>query len=84
VGMFVTATFHGQKKETRAAVPASAILHLHDRDWVYVPEGDKKFRRVEVVAGLTLPDKRQEIISGIKPGQQVVSNALVLENTAEQ
>src|SRR6266849_3449045 len=37
VGMFVTATFHGQKKETRAAVPASAILHLHDRDWVYLP-----------------------------------------------
>jgi membrane fusion protein, heavy metal efflux system len=84
VGMFVTATFHGQKKETRAAVPASAILHLHDRDWVYVPEGDRKFRRVEVAAGLTLPDKRQEIISGIKPGQQVVSDALVLENTAEQ
>src|SRR5712692_8580320 len=84
VGMFVTATFHGQKKETRAAVPASAILHLHDRDWIYVPEGGKKFRRVEIVAGLTLPDKRQEIISGIKPGQQVVSNALVLENTAEQ
>src|SRR5713101_3557678 len=84
VGMFVTATFHGQKKEARAAVPSSAILHLHDREWVYIPGGDKKFRRVEVVAGLTLPDKRQEIISGIKPGQQVVSNALVLENTAEQ
>ncbi len=84
IGMFVTATFHGQKKETRAAVPASAILHLHDRDWVYVPDGDKKFRRVEVVAGLVLSDKRQEINSGIKPGQQVVSNALVLENTVEQ
>src|ERR1700688_445640 len=84
VGMFVTATFHGQKKETRAAVPATAILHLHDRDWVYVPAGDQKFRRVEVVAGLVLPDNRQEINSGIKPGQQVVSNALVLENTVEQ
>ena len=36
-GMFVTATFHGQQKETRALVPASAVLHLHDRDWVYVP-----------------------------------------------
>src|SRR5712671_5295181 len=84
VGMFVTATFHGQKKETRAAIPATAILHLHDRDWVYVPEGDKKFRRVEVVAGLTLPDKRQEIISGIKPGVRVVQNALVFQNTVEQ
>src|SRR5579871_5267123 len=55
VGMFVTATFHGQKKETHAAVPASAILHLHDRDWVYVPAGEKKFRRVEVVSGQQLP-----------------------------
>ena len=84
IGMFVTATFHGQKKETRAAVPAAAILHLHDRDWVYVPIGGNKFRRTEVVAGNSLPDKMQEIISGIKPGQQMVSNALVLQNTVEQ
>jgi len=84
IGMFVSATFHGQKKETRAAVPASAILHLHDRDWVYVPDGEKRFRRVEVVAGLVLPEKLQEVTSGIKSGQQVVSNALVLENTVEQ
>jgi cobalt-zinc-cadmium efflux system membrane fusion protein len=84
VGMFVTATFHGQKKEMRASVPASSILHLHDRDWVYVPAGDKKFRRVEVVAGSSLANKMQEIVSGIKPGQQVVSNALVLQNTVEQ
>ncbi|HEY4818044.1 MAG TPA: efflux RND transporter periplasmic adaptor subunit [Candidatus Acidoferrum sp.] len=84
IGMFVTATFHGQRKELRASVPASAILHLHDRDWVYVTAGVKRFRRVEVVAGRILPDKTQEVISGIKPGQQVVANALVLQNTVEQ
>jgi cobalt-zinc-cadmium efflux system membrane fusion protein len=84
VGMFVNATFHGQKKERLAAVPASAILHLHDRDWVYVPAGDKKFRRVEVKAGATLPDKMQLVLSGIQPGQEVVSSALVLQNTVEQ
>ena len=84
VGMFVTATFHGQKKEVRAAVPASAILHLHDRDWVYVPIAGNKFRRTEVVAGNNLPDKMQEVISGLKPGQRVVSDALVLQNTVEQ
>jgi len=84
VGMFVNATFHGQKKERLAAVPASAILHLHDRDWVYVPAGDKKFRRVEVKAGDTLPDKMQLVLSGIQPGQEVVSSALVLQNTVEQ
>jgi cobalt-zinc-cadmium efflux system membrane fusion protein len=84
VGMFVTATFHGQRKERVAAVPASAILHLHDRDWVYVPAGRGRFRRVEVHAGANLPDKEQEVLSGIEPGQEVVSNALVLQYTAEQ
>jgi cobalt-zinc-cadmium efflux system membrane fusion protein len=84
IGMFVTATFHGQKKETHASVPAAAILHLHDRDWVYVPIGGNRFRRTEVVAGRTLPGNLQEIISGIKPGQQVVGNALALQNTVEQ
>ena len=84
VGMFVTATFHGQKKEARAAVPAAAILHLHDRDWVYVPAGGNKFRRVEVVGGQPLPGNMQEVISGIKPGAQVIQNALVFQNTVEQ
>ena len=84
VGMFVTATFHGQKKETHAAVPATAILHLHDRDWVYLPTGDKKLRRVEVVGGDMLPGNMQEILSGITPGQQVVVNALEFQNAVEQ
>jgi cobalt-zinc-cadmium efflux system membrane fusion protein len=84
VGMFVTATFHGLKKETHTVVPASAILHLHDRDWVYIPDGEKKFRRLNVVAGASLPAGSQEIVSGVQPGQRVVSNALVLQSTVEQ
>ena len=84
IGMFVTATFHGEKKETQAAVPADAILHLHDREWVYMPAGNKTFRRVEVTAGETLPNNMQEIITGVRAGEQVVTNALVLQNTVEQ
>ncbi len=84
VGMFVTATFHGQKKVTHALVPATAILHLHDRNWVYIPAGDKKFRRVEVAEGKMLPGNMQEVTSGIIPGVQVVQNALVFQNTVEQ
>jgi membrane fusion protein, heavy metal efflux system len=84
VGMFVTATFHGQKKETHTVVPATAILHLHDRNWVYMPTGDKKFRRAEVTVGQMLPNNMQEIFSGLQPGQQVVQNALVFQNTVEQ
>jgi len=84
VGMFVTATLYGKQAETRAAVPAAAILHLHDREWVYTPLGSGHFRRLEVVTGNMLPGKMQEVVSGIKPGDQVVSNALVLQNTLEQ
>jgi cobalt-zinc-cadmium efflux system membrane fusion protein len=80
VGMFVTATFRGQKDEVNSAVPASAILHLHDRDWVYVPAPDKKFRRVGVVGGDALPGGMQEIKSGLQAGQQVVTNPLALQN----
>jgi cobalt-zinc-cadmium efflux system membrane fusion protein len=84
VGMFVTATFYGKQAETRAAVPAAAILHLHDREWVYLPIRGGHFKRLEVVTGNMLPGSMQEVVSGIKPGDQVVSNALALQNTVEQ
>jgi membrane fusion protein, heavy metal efflux system len=83
-GMFVTATFHGETKERRAAVPATAILHLHDRDWVYIPLKDKKFRRVEVIGGDMLPGNLQEVLTGLAPGDQVISNALEFQNTVQQ
>jgi cobalt-zinc-cadmium efflux system membrane fusion protein len=84
VGMFVTATFYGKRPETYAAVPATAILHLHDREWVYAPIGGGHFKRSEVVTGNMIPGNLQEVVSGLKPGDQVVSNALVLQNTVEQ
>ena len=86
LGMFVKATFHGQTKEMHTIVPASAVLRMHDRDFVFVPAPDKKFRRVEVVSGdvLTENTSLQEIKSGLKPGQQVVTNALVLDHVLAQ
>ncbi|HEY3629061.1 MAG TPA: efflux RND transporter periplasmic adaptor subunit [Terracidiphilus sp.] len=84
LGMFVTATFTSRKTESHAGVPADAVLHLHDRDWVFVPAGDNRFRRTEVRAGQILSGNRQVILSGIEPGQQVVSNALQLESAGTQ
>jgi cobalt-zinc-cadmium efflux system membrane fusion protein len=83
LGAFVNATFTSRKNEVHAAVPASAILHLHDRDWVFVPAADNHFKRVEVREGRTLPGGRQELLSGIDAGQTVVSNVLQLEATLE-
>jgi len=84
LGMFVRATFHGQTTEMHTVVPQSAILHIHDRDFVYVPAHSNEFRRLEVASGDELPGGMQDVKSGLQPGQQVVSNALVLERTIDQ
>ena len=86
LGMFAKATFRGQTQEMHTVVPASAVLHMHDRDFVFVPAPDKKFRRLEVVSGDLLHDNTnlQEIKSGLQPGQQVVTNALVLDHVLAQ
>lgn len=83
LGMFVTATLIGRTKQAHATVPSDAILHLHDEDWVYVPAGGNRFRRIAVQAGGILPGNNQEILSGIAPGQQVVRSVLQLEATLE-
>lgn len=86
LGMFVRATFRGQTTEMHTIVPASAVLHMHDRDFVYVPAPDNKFRRVEVVGGdlLTENTNLQEVKSGLEPGDHVVTNALVLDHVLGQ
>lgn len=84
LGMFVTATFYGPKAERFATVPATAILHLRDREWVYVPLGEGRFRRLAVIAGDMLPGGVQQVPSGIKPGDQVIARALIFQDTVEQ
>lgn len=83
LGMFTTATFTSKNRQSFAVVPASAVMHLHDRAWVYLPAGGNHFRRVQVEAGKMIGD-RQQILSGIQPGQQVVTNALLLDTAGNQ
>ena len=85
IGMFATATFHGAKAHDAVVVPANAVLHLHDRDFVYIPIGRPgEFRRIPVRTGETMPGGAVEIVSGIPAGQPVVGNALELQNSAGQ
>ena len=81
-GMFASATLFGKEKQTYTAIPASAIVHLHDRDWVFIP-AQEKFKRIQVVSGEQLPNTMQEILSGLQPGQQVVTNAINLQNAID-
>jgi membrane fusion protein, heavy metal efflux system len=82
-GMFVTATFYGQKRRSYASVPSSAIIHLHDRDWVFLPDVSGQFRRHEITGG-KITGNDQEVMAGLKPGDKVVANALELNAESAQ
>jgi cobalt-zinc-cadmium efflux system membrane fusion protein len=85
IGMFATATFHAAKSAPSIVVPATAILHLHDRDWVFVPAGTRgDFQQVPIASGDALPNNMVVIASGLREGEQVVANALQLQETMEQ
>jgi cobalt-zinc-cadmium efflux system membrane fusion protein len=83
-GMFVTATFRSQTERTVMVVPSTAVLRLHDRDWVFRSEGGGEFRRIPIQAGPVAPDNSQEVLSGLSPGAQVVVDALQFSNAAEE
>ncbi len=75
-GMFAVATFRSRKLMDRVVVPSTAIMRLHDRDWVFRKEGDTRFRKVAVEADGLAPDGMQEIRGGVTPGQELVTRAL--------
>ncbi len=84
IGMFVTASFRAQKIEPHVVVPASAIVHLHDQDFVYVAKSQGQFALTKVVSGAMEPGNMQVVESGLTAGQQVASNALELQSTVTQ
>ena len=75
-GMYAVATFRSRKLTQRVIVPATAIMRLHDKDWVFRKEGAKTFRKIAVQADGLAPDGMQEIRNGVKPGDELVTNAL--------
>lgn len=75
-GMFAVATFRSRKLTDRVVVPATAVMRLHDKDWIFRKEGDKQFRKIAVQADGLAPDGMQEIRQGVDPGDEVVTNAL--------
>ena len=75
-GMFAVAKFRSQKMTERVVVPATAIMRLHDKDWVFRKVGNNRYRRVVVQADGFAPDGVQEIREGVKSGDEVVANAL--------
>ena len=84
-GMFAVATFRSRRTQSRVVVPSTAVIRLQDKDWVFRKEGPQQFRRIEVHTGGDGSDQMQQIRDGVKPGEQIVANALEFSSAvAEQ
>jgi membrane fusion protein, heavy metal efflux system len=75
-GMFAVATFRSRERTDRVVVPSTAIMRLHDKDWVFRKEGEKNFRKIAVQTDGLAPDGMQEIRQGVNSGDELVANAL--------
>jgi cobalt-zinc-cadmium efflux system membrane fusion protein len=75
-GMFAVATFRSRKLQQHLVVPSTAIMRLQDKDWVFRKEGSNRFRRMEVHTEGTTPEGLQQLQDGVKPGDELVANAL--------
>ena len=83
-GMFASVVFTSQQSERQAQLPQSAVLRLHDKDWVFMPAGDHRFRRIEIRAGIVARNGAQQVLAGLQPGDRVVANALEIAGASEQ
>jgi membrane fusion protein, copper/silver efflux system len=75
-GMFVTARF-ASSSAPRLAVPLTAVLPTGTRQLVFVNRGDGQFVPREVQTGAR-SDSLIEVVSGLKPGDEVVGSATYL------
>ncbi len=82
-GMFAVATFRSRKQKPHLVVPATAIMRLQDKDWIFRKETANSFRRLEVQTS-GLPGGLQQIEHGAKAGDELVANALAFSAAASE
>jgi Cu(I)/Ag(I) efflux system membrane fusion protein len=75
-GMYVTARLAPGSTQ-RLAVPLTAVLPTGTRQLVFVNRGDGQFVPHEVKTGIR-SDSLVEIVSGLKPGDEIVASATYL------
>jgi membrane fusion protein, heavy metal efflux system len=70
-GMFVWVEVPLGKSRQALVVPNGAIMRHENQPFVFVPAGERTFRRVDIELGLEAGD-HVEVISGLSAGDQVV------------
>lgn len=83
-GMYGEADLESSILQNRWILPTTAIVQLHDANWVFVKEGATAFRRVQIRSGREVGPGLQEVLEGLSRGQDVVRNALPFVQAADQ
>jgi len=82
-GMYAVATFRSRTQKPHLIVPATAIMRLQDKDWVFRKGPGNSFRRLEVrTSGLS--EGLQQIETGVKAGDELVADALAFSAAASE
>ncbi len=76
--MFVDVKIETAARGEGLIIPSEAVIRSGERDLVFVARGNGKFTPREVTLGLHLDDNRIQILSGIAPGESVVTSGQFL------
>jgi membrane fusion protein, heavy metal efflux system len=83
--MYAVATFRSRKLQSHLVIPATAMMRLQDKDWVFRREGQNQFRKIEVHSSGATIEGLQEIQDGaLKSGDQVIANALEFSSSVAE
>ena len=72
-GMFVSALLHAQLEASAVLVPESAVLRSGAKNTVFVALDGGKFEARDVALGVEAENGMNEVISGLKVGEHIVT-----------
>ncbi len=77
-GMFANVTLENTLAAEKTLAPRSAVIDTGERQVAFVSRGEGKFEPRDVRLGIETGDGMVEIISGLKPGEMVVTSGQFL------
>ena len=83
-GMFVTAQIRSQLEASAVLVPESAVLRSGAKNTVFVALDGGKFEARDVALGVESENGMNQVISGLKPGEHIVTSGQFLLDSESQ
>ncbi len=83
-GMFATVYIEFRRIDDAIVVPTEAVLHSGTREIVFVSAGEGRFEAREITTGLVGDRRLTQVLSGLEPGEQVVTSGQFLIDSESQ